>query len=188
MAAAKANNCLSYWRAAASCIMGFFGFLRVSEVTALRMSDLKFTFKTIEINVRTAKRRPDGFQAIIALDNIFASFVEEFWSKYNIPYSSQFSCFPQITGNKFKPLAAGTIQKDLKSLMRLLNMPLRHFAFHSCKLGGTTKATEAGINTSDIVDMGHWRSRGMVDRYSRASTNRLSALSKQICDDSFDMT
>ena len=183
----RANDCLCYWRVTASCIMAFFGFLRISEVVTMRMSDLCFEFFTIKLKIKRAKRHPSGFDAVIARDNEFSNFVEEFWTKYKINYDSNFPCFPQINGTKFKPIAATTIQQDLKKIMKLLNMPISQYAFHSCKLGGTTKASEKGISKSEILALGHWKSSSMVDRYTRTTSKRLSELSQRLCENSFTM-
>ena len=178
---AKSSNDPQEWRTAACVTIAFVNFLRISEVVSLRMNDLSFTASSITITVRQAKRRADGFQAVMARDTSYCQFIEEFWARFKLSTKSKFYCFPLFSGTKLKGLSSSALQKDLKHLLHDLGYDCAGYAFHSCKIGGTTVAAEKGMNTGDIISMGRWKSRGMIDRYSRVSNSHLEKLSLQLC-------
>ena len=119
---AKESENFTEWRTAASVALAFSNFLRVSEIVSLRMSDLTWSDTSILFKVRQAKRRPNGFESVIARSTSFCNFLELFWTKFKVTTKSNFPCFPLQVGTKFKQLGSGTLQKDLRGMLYDLSL------------------------------------------------------------------
>ena len=116
--------------------------MRISETIALKITDLKITSECIHVNVKKAKRRPNGFQAILANDNLVYDFLIKYLETYSLKEDNY--CFPLSIHNRVLPLSQGKAQIDLKALLRHLKMDPTNYAFHSCKLGAASSAAERG--------------------------------------------
>ena len=65
---------------AISIILAFQAFLRVSEVISLQSRDVVITRRDVLLTVRKAKRRPQGFTAVIPRCSPAIAFVLDYFS------------------------------------------------------------------------------------------------------------
>ena len=65
-------------------LFAFAGYLRISEVVQLRIRDIEETEEAISLNVRSAKRNPNGFKAIIAKNTLTSKFWKKYKKKFNL--------------------------------------------------------------------------------------------------------
>ena len=155
-------------------------FLRVSEVHDIRMSDVEVFDNAIRVRIRKAKRRPQGFQAFIAIGNAYSDFLIGFWANFCCPLGSNNFMLPSNEKTPQVPISPGILQKTLKFITGKCNLNQSDYAFHSCKLGATTTASEKGLGQSNIRALGRWRNESMVARYTRLQERKMIGLSKEM--------
>ena len=71
------------------------------------------------------------------------------------------------------------MQSNLQSLVKEQGWPGR-FGFHSCKLGATTTAIQAGLDPEQVCQHARWSDVKLVARYTRPDSESYSHLSKMM--------
>ena len=109
----------------------------------------------------------------------YSKFIESY-RKSLLSKKNHHALFPlsERDGNCVK---SGTLQSGMKLILSLLKIDGQCYAFHSCKLGGATAASNNGISQVDLESLGHWKPKSMASRYTRSSNQHLEHVSRQMC-------
>ena len=178
------------------CLIGFAGFLRYSELAALKESDLHIFSDHMEIFIESSKtdQYRDGAWVVIARTSAKTraktcpvSMAERYVKLAGIAGSPDLHLFRGIvrTKNGVKLHAQGRLSYTW--MRELLLEKLAHvgldpkcYGLHSLKSGGATAAASAGVPDRLFKPHGRWQSENAKDVYVKDSlTGRLS-VSKEL--------
>jgi integrase len=121
-------------------LLGFYGFLRRSELLSLTYDEVAVT--ETQIHLRLAKSKTDqlgrGVEVVIPIPG---------HDSFTIAHPA---CYLDLlwggrTGERVFPHAASTYALVFSMLVELIGLPKEHFSFHSLRSGGATAAAEAGV-------------------------------------------
>ena len=170
---------LFYLRNVAIMIVGFFGFLRFSELQKLRFCDLNFMNDRIEIKIRRSKTDKGRVGQKVCFD--FESFPGVFLHVYIRRFAFQSRKFDNFVfmsmrkGNeKSNMIVNHSIQMSYKAFRRALDslfvlagIPNGNIMMHSLRIGGASAASELGVPDFKIDANGRWvpdRARKLYQR------------------------
>ena len=157
----------------------YYGFLRSSELTGLRRSDVKFedNTNTIIINIRISKtdQAAQGIKCFIPhSSNIYGPHK---WLPIYLKLSDHLSGESKL----FTSICTQTITLQLRRRLAFLEegIDVNAYSSHSLRKGGATQAAKKGIQDSVIQRHGRWNSTcfmvyTMVER--RHAGNEISKL------------
>ena len=131
------------------------------------------------MRVHQAKRKPGGFTTAFSRFSPLVDFLEKYWLQFNLQLGSSTSMFPPSLHNSQNYIAASNIQQRLQVLVKSQGWPGR-FGFHSCKLGATTEAIQAGLDPEEVRQLARWSDVRLVARYTRPDLLSYTKLSNKI--------
>ena len=152
--------------------MEFYGLLRFSEVSQLKISDISWT--TLGFDIFIAKSKTDqtrkGDWVSIAAQPGSSQCPVAFTRKYFslLPYESGF-VMPSLLKSipdRTSPLKYNTALCDLRAILRLINIDPQGYGEHSGRRGGTTAAATKGASIQELMIQGRWRSESMPRLYT----------------------
>lgn len=168
------------YRDVAWLVLGFFGFLRRSELIALRMKDVSLTGTNdaahISLFIRRSKTDQVSAGAQVVISNTvgkwdLASKVRRYMALRTAMGASPDDPFlvswdQQQLRLSPKPLAKGqalalrlqTLLKELKKLYPTINVNPDSYGMHSLRRGGVMAAWAAGVDVEKIKAHGRWKS------------------------------
>jgi integrase len=183
----KKDNTLSSKRLSAIILLGFSGFLRISETLNLRMSDFSFYSDHIEINISSSKtdiHREGNSVLISATGNITCpcAAVLTYIDSAKIPLSgSSDFIFRTIVKNHdeelltTRKLSYTRVRETLRKVLHSTGLNPSNFGTHSLRSGGASTSSNAGIPNELVKSHGRWRSENAKARYIKGSLkSRLS--------------
>jgi hypothetical protein len=152
-------------RNVAMLFIGFYGFLRVSELLALRVSDLGLHGEVLRLTIRRSKcdqtsrgrvvliERSESRYCAVALLTRFVSLVE--------PSERHLFCAHRLNA----PVTCSSFTKVVRDAAQAIGCDPRAFSPHSLRSGGATEAARRGWSREEIARHGRWASMQSVDRY-----------------------
>ena len=169
------------------CLIGFAGFLRYSELAALRESDLCIFPQHMEIFIESSKtdQYRDGAWVVVArtMTKICpVKMTERYISLGEISGSPDLQFFRGIirTKNGVKLRTKGGLsytrmRELLLEKLEAIGLNPKLYGLHSLHAGGATAAANAGVPDRLFKRHGRWRSENAKDGYVKDSlANRLS--------------
>ena len=150
----------------------FYGLLRFSEVSNLTFSNITWTGLGIDIFIsksKTDQTRKGDWVAIASQPGspeCPVSFTRKYLSM--LPYDSGYfmpslkSSVPDPT----TPLKYLTALRDLRSVLRLIDVDPQGYGEHSGRCGGTTAAANKGATLTELMIQGRWQSELMPRLYT----------------------
>lgn len=166
------------------CLLGFSGFFRFSELSNIRICDIKWENAHIEINIPKSKtdiyRR--GNSVIIAKTG--NNLCPVFWlNKYidllGLEKISEDDLFTAVnylksqnvykTSNKSKPLSYTRAREILLSSLKEIDLDSSKFALHSLGSGGVTAAANKNVSDRLLKIHGRWVTDNAKDGYIKDS-------------------
>ena len=112
-----------------------------------------------------------------------SSLVGKFWNDFQLKFKPK-EGIPIVPWN-FKGLrsrhaSSGILQKRFKGILKQMKWDDTKYTFHSCKRGGTTTAIKQGLSLEQVVKLGRWSSKEMVNLYNRPNSNDLTKMSEKM--------
>ena len=169
------------------CLIGFAGFLRYSELAALKESDIQIFPQHMEIFIKSSKtdQYRDGAWIVIARTATKICLVrmtERYLTLGDISSSPDLHLFHGITRSKngVKLRKQGSLsytrmRELLLEKLKKIGLNPKHYGLHSLRAGGATAAANAGVPDRLFKRHGCWCSENAKDGYVKDSlTNRLS--------------
>jgi len=151
-------------------LTGYFGMLRVSELTALRPSDVEFSHEGVDLYIRHSKNDAIGKGISKAIPvapadkDICPVVALRDWTDYVVSAEKPF-IFSALTSEK--PLSTHSVNKLLKSLSAVaVTLPKTvYFSSHSLRRGTASTATQLGVSKGVVKRQGGWATDKAVDSY-----------------------
>ena len=188
---AQQNAELDDIRIVTICLVGFAGFLRYSELEALKESDLQIFPDHMEIFIESSKtdQYRDGAWVVIARTSSKTcpvAMTERYVQLAGISGSSDLNLFRGIvrTKNGIKLRTQGGLsytrmRELLLEKLAHLGLDTKIYGLHSLRSGGATAAANAGVPDRLFKRHGRWRSETAKDGYVKDSvTSRLGVTAK----------
>ena len=143
--------------------IAFYGFLRVSEYTNLRWSDVTCSVDHLSITLKQSKTDPFRRGCTIKI----------FETKSSTCPHRAFKLHRKLSGNpatsahvfqagRFHPLSCSAITKTLRKLLRQAGLDDSQYASHSFRIGAATTAAAAGLPEWLIKALGRWSSNAYM--------------------------
>lgn len=162
-------------RDAAILLVGFAGAFRESELTALEISDLKFSDNELHITIRQSKtdqEREGRVKRIPVLSEANASFcpvraLQAYLASAEITAGAVFRKIDRWGKVWEKPLRPAAVAYILKRAVTNVGMDASAFAGHSLRAGFVTQAASDDVPLHEIQDVTWHKSSDMVRRYIR---------------------
>ena len=119
------------------------------------------------MKIKTAKRKPEGFTAIVSRKNLASKFWFRYKKKFNLGRNLANNVIPR-TFHKFSKgqASAGMLQKRFKTVLEKIGLNQDDYTFHSCKRGRATTAIKQGLTLEQVTKLGRWKSKEMADLYN----------------------
>jgi integrase len=132
----------------------FFGFLRVSEVILLNISDIKYEDQLWQINIAQSKTDKFSYGAIVFIDSNKTIYSAFHWlADYFIGFVDKNS------SESLFDYSYGQIKKIIrKRLRRIGQTDISKYTSHSFRKGGAHSAAALGIQDCVIQSHGRWKS------------------------------
>lgn len=174
------------------CLIGFAGFLRFSELAALKESDILIFPQHMEIFIESSKtdQYRDGAWVVVARTSTKicpVTMSERYFSLGGISGSPDLHLFRGITRSKKcvklrrKGGLSYTRMRELL-LEKLVKIGLdpKKYGLHSLRSGGATAAANAGVPDRLFKRHGRWRSENAKDGYVKDSLSSRLSVTKDI--------
>ena len=150
----------------------FYGLLRFSKVSNLKISDITWTDLGFDIFIpksKTDQTRKGDWVSIAAQSGSSAcpaSFTHIYFSL--LPYDSGYvmPALKKSLPDPLSPLTYNTALRDLRSVLRLIGIDPAGYGEHSGRRGGITAAAAKGASLDELMIQGRWRSKSMPRLYT----------------------
>jgi hypothetical protein len=144
--------------------IGFYGFLRVSELVALRMHDLHLDGGVLQMTIRRSKCDQESRGRVVM--------IEQGQGRYcAVALLLRFTTLSPSARHLFcahrmcVPVRAGNFTRVVRDAARAIGCDPMVFSPHSLRSGGATEAARRGWSREDIAKHGRWASLQSVERY-----------------------
>lgn len=176
------------------CLVSFAGFLRFSELSHIKRSDLKIFSDCAEIFISSSKtdQCKAGEKVIISRTGKCScpvSFLEKFLFEAeindkscdyifcNIRYSRKLNKHILCPG---KPISYNRAREILITNLKAVGIDSKQYGLHSFRSGGATAAVANGVSERLLKKHGRWKSDSAKDRYVRDSVQVKMSVSKNL--------
>ena len=170
------------------CLLAFFGFLRVSELSAPQKANSKTGISVGDVCVSSSSI---SFLLRSSKTDSLSQGVRIYISEQDVPpcpvkWLSVFlkvrpittSSAPLLVFRNGVGMKAKWFRDKLKETMRSLGLAA-NFNTHSLRIGAATHAANLGFSDHEIMRLGRWKSSAFL-KYIRSSESNLLALSKRL--------
>lgn len=178
------------------CLLGFCGFMRYSEIVAIRRYDILFCRGFLKIFIEKSKTdiyRDGKWLYISACDSKCCPVanLQLYLAKADIidPHSDQFiiravTKFPKKKLEKLretnKPLSYTSAREWFLHAVKKLGLNVKDFGLHSLRSGGASAAANAGVSDRLFKRHGRWRSETVKDGYVQDDVSALLLVSQSL--------
>ncbi len=172
-------------RLSAMIVLGFYGFMRISEILKLKWADLSFEPDHICVHIRDAKTdmyRDGQFTYIAELDQELCpvSILRSYMSKNVLQQDNHVFCnFP--VNEIVKKLSYSRAREVLMHVLVEAGENPQNYGWHSLRAGGCTAALEKGASVGSVMRHGRWRSSQAMARYVAPSLNTKLCITRSLC-------
>ena len=174
----RGSNFLEH-RSVVICLLGFSGFLRISELIAIQIKDLKFSETHLDITIPKAKNDQMREGHIVHIARTFSQHCPVQWfsdyleetglsnedENYVICRLAKTKTGHNAHGNR--PLSDSTVRdlfnRDIAPICE--NLEPGSYCLHSLRSGGASAAINNGVSERLIGKHGRWKSGFSRDRY-----------------------
>lgn len=161
------------------CLLGFSGFLRFSELSNIRLCDIKWKDEYIEIKIPKSKtdiyRKGNVIIAKTGNDMCPISWLSKYISLLQLNVSASDYLFTAITFKKStgvykvcnasKPLSYTRAREIMLSALNNIGLDGSQFSLHSLRSGGATAASNNNVPDRLLKVHGRWASDKAKDGY-----------------------
>ncbi|XP_065916352.1 integrase/recombinase xerD homolog isoform X1 [Dysidea avara] len=189
---AKMSGTLTDLRLTTACLLSFAGFLRFSELVNIRPCDISVYEEYIVLHIPHSKgdQLRKGEEVVIARCGSATcpvSKLEEYIRRTQISWRDQRFLFRPICKTKLgdRLRESGSISytclhRLFKNKLRNLGYDPKDFGLHSMRVGGATKAANAGVPDRLFKRHGRWKSENAKDGYIEDSLEHRLSVTKQL--------
>ena len=189
---AKEDAELDNVRIVTICLLGFAGFLRFSELEALKESDLQVFNNHLELFIESSKtdQYRDGAWVTIARTGSRicpVGMVQRYIKLADITASPDLHLFRGIirtkNGVKLRPkgsLSYTRMRELLLEKLAQVGLDPKDYGLHSLRAGGASAAANAGVPDRLFKRHGRWRSENAKDGYVKDSLSKRLEVTKDI--------
>lgn len=173
---------------------GFSGFLRFSELSRIRMSDIVWHDNYMQVKINQSKtdiyRRENyviigktvmSFALFIGLRDIFSQYVEvQVQSSLCLPQLFFIKINKYLATNTFKSLSYTRAREILLSVILEIGLDSSKYALHSSRSGGATTVVNNKVPDSLLEVNGRWASETAKDGYIEVSIEQKILVSMNV--------
>ena len=185
---------LLHHRTVVICLLGFAGFLRVSELIEIRVKHLQFRQSHLEITIPKAKNDQMREGHIVHIARSFSQYCPVFWvsdylekaqlllngDNYVICRLAKTTLGHNAHGHR--PLSDSTVRdlfnKDVAPICESVDPG--DYCLHSMRSGGASSAINNGVSERLIGKHGRWRSGFSRDRYLKDSKKQRLGVTQKL--------
>ena len=149
-------------------IVAFFGFLRYSDLSVLRVQDVIFSNVKVELIIRRSKTDKSrlGQKVIFDSESFPAKFLQTYFRRFRFS-SFDPSCFVFMTVHvksdkvvfyRSRKLLYNSASRIFSEAISKAEIEDGNFSFHSLRIGGASEASRLGVSDFRISATGRWRS------------------------------
>ncbi len=156
-------------RLSAMIALGFYGFMRISEILNLKWSDLSFEQDHVCVYIRNAKTDVyrDGQFVYIARareEHCPVNILHNYMSESIVCKDNYVFCnFP--ANGAVRRLSYGRAREVLLNVLDAAGKNSLNYGWHSLRAGGCTAALEKGASVGSVMRHGRWRTSQAMSRY-----------------------
>ena len=174
--AAYNSHSLVMKRAAAALVMGYAGYMRISEVHGLTGADVEVVPGRIRVAVSKAKRNAHGYAWEERAVTSNGRFILHYLKCIALGRSKDQHFLPVIQAATdtlpqrsavHRRISISTLRKDLKELLQLAGIDSSEYSFHAAKRGAATRDLLAGMSEEEVAKRGRWKHRKNVKFYDK---------------------
>ena len=168
---------LLHYRFIVVCLIGFSGFLRISELLEIHVGDLTFDETSLRIIIPKSKNDQVREGHLVFIYRSGSPYCPVTWlqtylamTKLDQHQSSHIICRLAKTRTSHnaighRPLSDVTVRDNFKSLIAPLCTEGQSFSLHSLRSGGASTAINSGVSERLIGKHGRWKSGFSRDGY-----------------------
>ena len=143
----------------AAFTMAFYGFLRVSELTSLKWSNISISADHISITIPQSKTDPFRRGCTIRIYHTKSSTCPyHALEHYQKLIGEVTPSNPLYEAGRFHPLSCTAVTNSLRQLLKQVGLNYTQYSSHSFRIGAATTAATAGLPVWLIKNLGRWSS------------------------------
>ena len=175
------------------CILAYAGFLRFSEVPALKRDDIDIQDAYMRLFLEQSKTdiyRSRYWIYISKLNSALCPFkiTQKYIQKAKILKGRSEYLFRGVVKKNSgfclrginKPIAYTRVRQDFPSALKKLGLSSEDYGLHSMRAGGCTMATHSGVKGTFIKKHGRWKADRVKDGYTHPNLNDLLLVSQNL--------
>ena len=151
-------SCYDHLMLWAAMLVAFFGFLRSSELLALRRNDLRRTQRGYQLTVRVSKTDPFRQGATVTLTPSADNTLCAVSALEYLLAASNGRPGPLFQSREGVPLTRPRLNTLIRELVSHTGRPPQRYSSHSFRIGAASTAAAAGIPDWRIQALGRWSS------------------------------
>lgn len=160
-ARSEGNHIFSRLREMTMFSVSWYGFLRISELLALCVEDVRFEDRGISIFVRRSKTDQHGNGATFFVADSPAVYSAATWMRRYLPERLKVSG----SGPLFM-ISPQAYRSSVKQRLIEIGIPPSQYSTHSFRKGGATEVAKVGVQDYTIQQHGRWKTNCFT-RYTR---------------------
>ena len=188
------NAKLDDLRVVTMCLLAYAGFLRFSELSALKRNNFKFFENYVQVFIESSKtdRFREGDSITIArsdLNTCPVSMLLRYFQAAKVPNDSEEFVFRSIqfykSTNSYAlkgtaPLSYTRTREIMLQKFKQIGLDPKLFGVHSLRAGGATAAARFGVSERLFKRHGRWKSETAKDGYVKDGLNERLSVSANI--------
>jgi len=168
------------------CVVAWHGFLRYSDLSVIRMTDIDMQCDHFSLFIAKSKTDPAGEgQRVIVARNfskmdpwfLLKWFIQEVKSGPDLKFSYLFSEMKlgngEVLMEDFTAIHYKTVNGIVKQLAKDLNLNMTNVGSHCLRVGGATEYTQRGVSSEVVMAKGRWRCESTRLRYARITKQNI---------------
>jgi len=187
------TNNLVHLRFIIVCLLGFSGFLRISELLNLKIGEMAFQQKGLEMTISKSKTDKLREGNIVYIAKTGTLYCPVFWtkkyiveSKLNLKRDNFLICrtyktkHGHICKGEYSLSYSRVRENFLELLAPITKEKTQHFGLHSLRSGGATAAANNSVTDRLIGKHGRWSSNSSRDTYIKDSKKIRFSVTKNL--------
>lgn len=174
------------------CLLGFSGFMRISEILSLKIKDISFVEEGLKVFVETSKTDQLREGHIIHISKTGKACCPVYWLKQylsiaNLEFQPESFLICRLAKTKVGHNAIGkynisysTIWSNFRDHLSVLTDDEKQYCTHSLRSGGASEAANNDVTDRLISKHGRWKSQGCRNRYIKDKPSKRFSVSKSL--------
>ena len=185
---------LLHHRLVVVCLLGFSGFLRISELVAIQLEHLRFTSTYLDITIPKAKNDQQREGHVVTIARTGTPFcpvdwVERYLQATGLDSDSNNYLISRLSKTRkghnahgSRPLSDKTVREAFMKEIAPICQKIEpgSYCLHSLRSGGASTAINSGVSERLIGKHGRWKSGISRDRYLKDSKKQRLSVSKSL--------